>query len=219
MSSDATDQSKEDEEPFAWMRPFQSRPADFDRMAVGREQYAPSARDAMLRRMQEEEALDQEIWKLALSEAYGNLNLGWFNQMQGHSQQEIIADYFRRHPAMERFVKAHRDAGTCGQAIDDIQAEIARRRANPEADSAMSGKPKPAQPEVSAWICSYYEQAYRDGREPPKRAEDVFPACRSAIGALDSQMREAMRLVPDEHKRKRGDRDRIAAIKSGAQIG
>jgi hypothetical protein len=62
----------------------------------------------------------------------------------------------------------------------------------------------PAQDEVNRWMVRYYREAR--GREPPKRDDDSFPACRAAIGATHRQMVVAMREVPAKFKRKRGQR-------------
>jgi hypothetical protein len=186
---------------------FKSAPADLSRLRDAG-QYAPPARDATLRRAQDEDALEHQIWLLALSEAYGARNLGWMRAMTGRSRPEIVADYYKRHPAMERFSKRHIEAGTCADAVRALREESERRKAGAEADAAASGRPRPPQEAVTTWICDYYAAAHQEGRPPPKRAEDAFPTCRKMIGATDDQIREAMHAVPRENKRRRGERDR-----------
>jgi hypothetical protein len=200
MNEDLAKKTPENEDPFAWMRPFMSPPMRLSRNAQ-EQPYAPPARDLLLRSAQEEEMLECEIWKLALSEAYSANNLGWLNRMAGCEKQMIIADYYRRHPAMERFVKAHTDKGTCGRAIEVLKEEQERRRAGPEPSKAT-------QEQVDSWMLEYHKTAEQEGRQPPKQADDSFLACRQAIGATDSQMRIAIKKVPPGIKRTRGGRDR-----------
>jgi hypothetical protein len=66
---------------------------------------------------------------------------------------------------------------------------------------------KPKQSDVDAWMVDYYRDARARGLPPPKRLEQAFPECQKAIGAVDTQMREAMQKVPKGHKRPRGHRD------------
>lgn len=66
----------------------------------------------------------------------------------------------------------------------------------------------PPQDEVNGWMVGYYREAFECDRQPPKRDDDAFPACRKAIGATHQQMVFAMREVPRDLKRRRGQRDR-----------
>jgi hypothetical protein len=138
------DLGKDDEEPFAWMKPYMSGPADLSAQLAPKAQYAPRSRDPELAKAQDEEMLAHEIWVLALKEAYATNKAGWFQQMQGREKHEIVADYYRRHPAMERFVKRHTEAGTCSQAMQTLQDEAARRKAGYDADvdltTSLTGK-------------------------------------------------------------------------------
>ncbi len=61
-----------------------------------------------------------------------------------------------------------------------------------------------AQPEVTNWLISYYKQNPR-----AKREHEAFPACQSAIGATWAQMVQAMRLVPEPLKNRRGRAKKI----------
>ncbi len=74
--------------------------------------------------------------------------------------------------------------------------------------SMRTNADQPTQEAVDKWMTDLYQAARRDGRSPPKRELDAFPACRAAIGATDPQMRAAMKRVPAELKRGRGGRDR-----------
>ncbi len=67
---------------------------------------------------------------------------------------------------------------------------------------------KPSQDAVNAWMCDYFAVPHREGRPPPKVEMDAFPDCVRATGATNVQMRKAMRVVPAEHKRSRGGKDR-----------
>lgn len=194
-----------EDDPFAWMRPFKSRPADLSEAPALNEQYAPPARDPALRRAQEEQMLADEIWRLALSEAYAARNLAWFRTVGGRERHEIIADFYRRHPPMQRFVAQHIANGTCADGVRAIQDERARRRNGEEADLVT---PKPSQDAVDRWMLDYYAAAHAADHEPPKREQDAFPSCRQAIGARDGQMRIAWAVSPKSTSAHAGVRDR-----------
>ena len=111
-----------------------------------RQQYAPPSLDLRLRRAQEEDLLDQEIWLLAQSEAYASRNAAWFSAAMSKSKPEIVSDYLRDHPPMARFVAEHQAAGTCGKAVEVIEAERAQRRAGPPAEETAENENIPASP-------------------------------------------------------------------------
>lgn len=192
--------SDSSEDPEHWMRPFMLPPADIEKVSRDRAQYAPPSRDPALRRAQEEELLTEQIWILALSEAYSTMNQGWLRAMQGQSKPQIADDFLRRHPPMARFVQSHIEAGTCAKAVEVLEEERARRRAGPP--SAIT------QEQVSSWFLAYFEAARKEGRPPPKMEDDAFLACRRELGATDQQMRAAASAVPADRKRSRGARDR-----------
>ncbi len=64
---------------------------------------------------------------------------------------------------------------------------------------------------VTTWMQAYYQRARDAGRPAPKRELDAFPACKAATGATALQLKAAMRAVPAELKRQRGDRDQTQA--------
>ena len=173
-----------------------SRPAETSIDAVAHARYTTPSRDRMLRRVQEEEALRDQIWQLALAEAYGNNNQAWFQKMAGCTKPEIIGDYLQRHPSMARFLESHVATGTCGDALGALEAERVRRR-----NDRNGG---PSQMAVTAWMLKYYETAYRAGKPPPKRTEEAFQDCRADIQATDAQMRIALKSIPSDRKRQRG---------------
>ncbi len=198
MTTPAKPNAQAPSDSFEWMRPFTSGPADLAKLARGKAQYAPPSRDPVLRRAQDEDALEDQIWLLAVEEAYASNNAGWFNAM--HEKRVIVADYLRRHPAMERFQKTHIAAGTCAEAVEAILKEKERRRHGPDPE-------KPAQEQVNAWILDLYQTANLKGHPPPKR-DTVLNDCRADIRATEEQMREAIKRVPNDLKRARGGRDR-----------
>lgn len=123
-----------------WMAPFKTGPADFAARA-SKQPCAPPVRDATLRSAQDEDALERQIWLLALSEAYATRNLGLLQTMAGQDRPTIVADYYRRHPAMQRFAAAHIEAGTCSEAVRVLREESERRRgqdAPEDRDAAQS---------------------------------------------------------------------------------
>lgn len=76
-----------------------------------------------------------------------------------------------------------------------------------EAAPASLARTKPSQNDVNGWLVEHYRAAREAGKPPPKRDIEAFPACKSALGASDEQMRKAMVQVPDSDKRRRGGRD------------
>jgi hypothetical protein len=74
-----------------------------------------------------------------------------------------------------------------------------------------AGRAQPTQATINAWILAYYQRARDEGRPAPKRDEAAFPACRDETGATFLQMKAAMRQVPTDLKRGKGDHDRRAA--------
>jgi hypothetical protein len=75
----------------------------------------------------------------------------------------------------------------------------------------VGARARPDQAAVNAWILGLHQRAHSEGKPPPKRDIEVFPACADAIGATDCQMRLAMQGVPKDLKRRRGARDREPA--------
>ncbi len=77
-----------------------------------------------------------------------------------------------------------------------------------------------AQSAVESWIYDVYSNAKRDGSPPPKR-DRVISDCRAATHATNAQVKEAIRLVPSNLRRTRGQRDRARGdpiLKSDAEI-
>ena len=72
----------------------------------------------------------------------------------------------------------------------------------------------PPQREIDNWMLEYYKKAHDEGRPVPKRDQEAFPDCREAFRVMgkgrprEFQMKAAMRAIPEEYKRKRGERDR-----------
>ena len=99
------------------------------------------------------------------------------------------------------FLEAMRVRAEFGLPLDPT-ADIA------PAKPAPPSQPSPSQEEVDAWFINYFRARHVARRPPPKRDEEAFPECNKAIGARVRQMVKAMRKLPREFKRNRGDRDR-----------
>ncbi len=183
-----------DQQP-GWMRQFMGAPADLTKNSRANEQYAPPSRDARLRRAQEEALLDDQIWLLAQSEAYGAGNEGWFQNALSQTKAQIVAGYLKDHPPIARFVADHMAAGTCADAVRVLEEERRHRKTGPGGVT---------QETVNAWMLEYYQTAQKKGRPPPKRWPDAFNDCKKAVTSTDAQMREAMKQVPTDLKRPRG---------------
>ena len=90
---------------------------------------SPPPLDMRLRRVRDEELLHEQIWQLALSEAYSKRNAGWIATAMNKTMEEVVSGFLRDHPPFASFVAEHKIAGTCAQAVEALQAQRARDRA------------------------------------------------------------------------------------------
>jgi hypothetical protein len=90
-----------------------------------------------------------------------------------------------------------------GQWYYDVQVRLVQQ----DVTIAQSNK-RSDQATVTACMLALYEEAHAKNRPVPKRELEAFPACRAATGATFEQMKLAMKTIPAELKRGRGDRDR-----------
>ena len=78
------------------------------------------------------------------------------------------------------------------------------------------GRPKAAGPEqgaVDQWLLQYFQSAADAGKPAPKLKDDAMPACKTATGATDLQIRMAGKNLPDGLKRKRGQHGKGGTLK------
>jgi hypothetical protein len=101
-------------------------------------------------RVQEERELADEIYIQAGRDAYRR-NL--MHLLQGLSRAQVLDWYYAEYPEMQRYVVRHIEAGTCMDAVRELQSEIAKtypqqpsqdRRREPgfEWMDEFSGKPR-----------------------------------------------------------------------------
>ncbi|HVE20462.1 MAG TPA: hypothetical protein VNC39_00665 [Acidocella sp.] len=143
MSSESVPTAHDENDPFDWLRPFMSGPADLSLPVGNSAPHAPPSRDLSLRRAQEAELLDEQIWLLAMSEAYAADNEALLRHMMDQTKAEVAADFLRRHPPFGRFVKEHIDAGTCGRAVQILIDERERRK-SPHQIEVILDEPEPS---------------------------------------------------------------------------
>ena len=88
---------------------------------IGGVQLAPRA-DTSFGRAQDERQLMDEIWLLAVSEAYGakdgTRRLG---EMAGQSRLQVIEAYFMANPEIKRWVDRNVESSTCAAAVSELQ--------------------------------------------------------------------------------------------------
>lgn len=85
--------------------------------------------------------------------------------------------------------------------------------AKPQTTTAVRVASQCSQDDVNQWMREYYQSARNRGEAPPKVREVAFPACRVAIGAIERQMKAAMKWLREDPTsaaliRSRGGRDR-----------
>jgi hypothetical protein len=76
-------------------------------------------------RAKDERELMDEIYLLAGSEAYRGQRM---HAIVGRSRPEVIARYYAENPEIERWVDRNIEAGTCADAIAELQAKKAERQ-------------------------------------------------------------------------------------------
>lgn len=99
---------------------------------------APMA-DNSFKRVQDERALMDDIWQVAVSEAFGAKDASRrMQELSGLSRDQVIETYLATQPELRRWVIRNIDAGTCAIAIqqlrerrDEMQQERAEQRRLP----------------------------------------------------------------------------------------
>jgi hypothetical protein len=99
---------------------FFSRLTGFSILNFGA-QWAPRV-DTSFRRAQDERALMDEIWNLAVSEAYCAKDAHRrMQELVGLSREGVIETYLTQQPELKRFVDRSVEAGACTAALRQLQ--------------------------------------------------------------------------------------------------
>jgi hypothetical protein len=96
---------------------------------LGGVQLAPPAPkpDTSFGRAQDERELMDEIWLLAVSEAYGAKDgARRMGEMAGRSRLDVIEMYFDENPEVKRWVDRNMKVGTCSAAVSELREKEQR---------------------------------------------------------------------------------------------
>jgi hypothetical protein len=166
-------------------------------------------------RVREERELADEIFTLAGGDAYRR-NL--MHLVQGLPRAQVLDWYYSEYPEMRRYVEQHIEAGTCMDAVRELQSEIAKtspqqpsqdRRREPGLEwmDEFSGKPREItrRPRVAAKEWSTKRRPR--GREPvvsnrvEREMRDYDPAELAAL--KEEEMRVVFNASRDTVRRVR----------------